>query len=197
VAQADGRAVRGIRQDGQAGPSWPCGCPPRSTRPTSHRRRHSGRGTPGHRHGTPDVHTRTLDTERVDIACADTGRSHRTPDTGRVDTTDYADRAPRHAGIRTDILDHHDQRTARWDAEPWTCGRRLRRSAMMTARRGWGICQRETTYRATRRLLGRSVGQAAPRRTALLRRFRVEGRARGARSSVMARACAGCWRSGE
>jgi hypothetical protein len=52
----------------------------------------------GHRHRTPDVHTRTLDTERVDIACADTGRSHGhwTPDTGRTDTTDYADRAPRH-----------------------------------------------------------------------------------------------------
>jgi hypothetical protein len=112
----------------------------------------------------------------------DTG--HRTPDawtrpttrTGRLGT----------AGIRTDILDHHVQRTARWDAEPWTCGRRLRRSATMTARRGWGIRQRETTYRATRRLLGRSVGQAAPRRTALLGRFRVERRANGDASSVMA-----------
>jgi hypothetical protein len=171
VAQTHGRAVRGILQDGQAGPSWPCGCPPHSTCSTSHRHRHSGRGTPGHRHGTPDVHTRTLDTERVDIACADTG--HRTPDawtrpttrTGRLGT----------AGIRTDILDHHDQRTARWDAEPWTCGRRLRRSATMIARRGWGICQRETTYRATRRLLSRSVSQAAPRRTALLRT--ITGRA--------------------
>jgi hypothetical protein len=37
----------------------------------------------GHGRGTPDVHTRTLDTGRVGIARADTGRSHRTPDTGR------------------------------------------------------------------------------------------------------------------
>jgi hypothetical protein len=163
----------GYGRTARPGPSWPCGCPPHSTRSTSHRRRHSGRGTPGHRHGTPDVHTRTLDTERVDIACADTGRSHRTPDTGHRTPDTWTRPTTRTgclgtAGIRTDILDHRDQRTARWDAEPWTCGRRLRRSATMTARRGWGICQRETTYRDTRRLLGRSVGQAAPRRTALL-----------------------------
>jgi hypothetical protein len=41
-----------------------------------------GRRTRGHRRGTPDIHTRTLDSRRVDIAYADTGRSHRTPDTG-------------------------------------------------------------------------------------------------------------------
>jgi hypothetical protein len=99
--------------------------------PTQTQRTRNAR-TPGHRHGTPDVHTRTLDTERVDIACADSGHWTVTPDTdtGRVDTTDYADMAPRHGGIRTDILDHHDQRTARWDANrgpvDGACGARQR-----------------------------------------------------------------------
>jgi hypothetical protein len=60
------------------------GCPPHRRAPRSHGCRRSGRrcGTRGHRRGTPDVHTRTLDSGRVDIAYADTGWSHRTPDTG-------------------------------------------------------------------------------------------------------------------
>jgi hypothetical protein len=130
-----------IRQDGQTGPSWPLTAARRTDAPPrSHGCRRSGRrcGTRGHRRGTPDVHTRTLDSGRVDIAYADTGWSHRTPDTGhrtrgRDRVCGQATKAP--AGIRTDILDHHDHPTARWDAEPWTCGRRLRRSATMTARR--------------------------------------------------------------
>jgi hypothetical protein len=51
-------------------------------------------------------------------------------------------------------------------------------------------------HRHDRQLLGRFAGQAAPRRTAVLRRLRVERRAGGARSSVMASAYAdGCCRS--
>jgi hypothetical protein len=82
--------------------------------PRSHRCRHSGRGhgTRGHRRGTPDVHSQTLDSGRVDIACADTGRSHRTPDTGRVDATENADRAPRHGRHPDRQPGPHDTRLA-------------------------------------------------------------------------------------
>jgi hypothetical protein len=42
-----------------------CGCPPHSTHSTSHGRRHSGRGTPGHRHRTPDTGHRTCGHDRL------------------------------------------------------------------------------------------------------------------------------------
>jgi hypothetical protein len=90
------------------------------------------RGTRGHRRGTPDVHTRTLDTGRVDIARADTGRSHRTPDVWTL--TEDADRVtkPRQAS------GHLRPRTSRRPTGRRTMflwGQRLRRSAIMTARR--------------------------------------------------------------
>jgi hypothetical protein len=139
----------------------------------------------GRRTSTPGHWTPNACTSRARTLDCHTG--HRTPDTGRVDTTDYADRAPRHGWLRTDILDHHDQRTARWDAEPWTCGRRLRRSATMTARRGWV----SASARLPTALPGVcSVAPSArPRLGALLssERFRVESRANGEASSVMAR----------
>jgi hypothetical protein len=102
-----------IRQEARPGPSWPCGCPrtdahhevtgaatgdadaERADTDAGHRT-----STPGH--WTADAWTsRPLDghTGRVDIACADARRSHRTLDTGlrtRTDATEYADGRPRH-----------------------------------------------------------------------------------------------------
>jgi hypothetical protein len=140
----------------------------------------------GRRTSTPGHWTPNAWTSRARTLDGHTGR--RTPDawtrpttrTGRLGT----------AGIRTDILDHHDQRTARWDAEPWTCGRRLRRSATMTARRGWvsASARLPTALPAPARSLrrpGRASAHCSPRI------FRVERRAGGSRSSVMASAYVG------
>ena len=178
MAQADGRAVRGIRQDGQARALLAVRLPaaldalhesPAQTQRTRNARtptRDAGRPHPDSRtstsgHWTPNAwtsHAWTLD--------GHTGR--RTPDawtrpttrTGRLGTP----------GIRTDILDHHDHPTARWDAEPWTCGRRLRRSATMTARRGWvsASARLPTALPAPARSLrrpGRASAHCSPRKS--------------------------------
>jgi len=85
-----------IRQDGQIQTPlltmWLPAAPTSSTSSPDANTAGPGRRTRGHRRGTPDIHTRTLDSRRVAIAYADTGRSHRTLDTGRVDATEYADR---------------------------------------------------------------------------------------------------------
>jgi hypothetical protein len=125
-----------IRQDGQTKTPLTVCCPPPRRPPRSHRCRHRGHRTRGHRRRTPDVHTRTLDSRRVDIAYADSApdTGHRTPDTGH--RTRGRGRVRRQSDLGT-----ADIRTTSWtprppacplDAEPWTCGRRLRRSATMT-----------------------------------------------------------------
>jgi hypothetical protein len=93
LVHADGRAVRGHR--GTARPAllavW---LPPHRRAPRSHRCRHRGRGrgTRGHRPRTPDVHTGQWTVDRGHHM-----RGHwtftRTPDTGRVDATEFSDRA--------------------------------------------------------------------------------------------------------
>jgi hypothetical protein len=139
--------------------------------------------------------------------CADTGRSHRTPDTGHRTpesrTPDTGHRTPDAwtrgrvdadrgrgqggqgaAGIRTSW----STTTTRLPAGTpnrvpvdGACGARNHDGSAVRH-----LPARDTAYRTTRQLLGRSVGQAAPRRTAVLGRFRVESRASGSRSSVMA-----------
>ena len=94
LAQADGRAVRGHGRTARPGPSWPCGC-----RRTDALHEVTGADTadadaeradtdPGHRTSTPDSGQRTRGHHM---------RGHwtftRTPDTGRVDATEYSDRA--------------------------------------------------------------------------------------------------------
>jgi hypothetical protein len=187
LAHADGRAVRGHGGTARPGPSWPCGC-----RRTDALHEVTGADTADadaeHADtdpGTPDVHTGQWTADRGHHM-----RGHwtftRTPDTGRVDATEYADSRQGTAGIRTDILDHHDHPTARWDAEPWTCGRHLRHSATMTARRR----DVPASARLPTALPGAcSVAPSAkPRLGALLSsdEFRVESRAGGRPSSVMA-----------
>jgi hypothetical protein len=98
LAHADGRAVRDTA--GRPDPAPPgrvaAAAPTRSTKSPVQtprtRTRNARTPTPGHRTSTPDSGQRI-----VDITCADTGRSpdtgHRTPDTGRVDATEYSDRA--------------------------------------------------------------------------------------------------------
>jgi hypothetical protein len=126
LAHADGRAVRGHGGTARPGPSWPCGC-----RRTDALHEVTGADTPDADVeradtdlGTPDVHTGQWTADRRHHM-----RGHRTftrtPDTRRVDATEYSDRRPRHGRHRTDIPDHHDHPTARWDAEPRTCGRHL------------------------------------------------------------------------
>jgi hypothetical protein len=137
----------------------PCGCPPHHRAPRPSPVGHSGRGnarlrTPASDTGHP----------RVDIARVDTGRSYRTLDAGRADACrgrgqgDQTRPAPGHPGLPR-------RAAARWDAEPCSCGRRLRCSATMTARSEPPASA--TTYRTTRQLLGRSP-PAKPRLGALL-----------------------------
>jgi hypothetical protein len=85
----------------------------------------------GHRTSTPGQWTADAWTSHARTLDGHTG--HRTPDawTRPERGQDNLDTV----SIRTDILDHHDHSTGRWDNEPWTCGRRLRRSGTMTAQR--------------------------------------------------------------
>ena len=142
MAQADGRAVRGYSRTASPGPLltvWLPAAPTRSTKSPvqTQRTRTPERADTdaGHRTSTPGHWTPNVWTSHSGHWTATLDTGHRT--LGRVDATEYADSRQGTAGIRTDILDHHDQRTARWDAEPWTCGRHVRHSATMTARRGW------------------------------------------------------------
>jgi hypothetical protein len=80
--------------------------------------------------------------------------------------------------------------------QPCSCGQRLRRLASMTARR-CTTRQREDCLSHYQAAARPPAGQAAPRRIAVLRRFRVERRARGSGSSVMASSHEGCWRKWE
>ena len=142
----------------------PYGCrPPRHT-PQPHSRRTPRR---------TDTRRRTLDTwtlrrpHRTLVTWTGPVR-HRTlaPDTGhRMPDTNADTVNDSTAGIRTPLAAMPSDRT-------------LRRAPV--------LCPR-----TTRQPLGRLAGQAAPRRTAVLGRLRVERRASGLRSSVMASASAG------
>jgi hypothetical protein len=152
-------------------------------RPTGHRTPDAGRPqrTPGRLDAPPDTGHRS--------------RGHRTrghwtltPDTGRrmLLRTGQADKAR----PAPDILGHHAERlpagTPNRVPADGACGARR----PMQARRE-ATCQCAKLPIALSAVLGRFAGQAAPRRTALLGRFRVERRAAGSGSSVMASASAG------
>jgi hypothetical protein len=158
------------------GRSWPCGCPAaptRSTKSPGADTADAGRAdtdagrrtsTPGHwtpRH--PDIGHRTRG-HRM--------RGHRTPDTWTL--TEEADRATK-ARQASGHLGHHDHPTARWTSNRglWTAP--AARSATMTARSGEAPVSGRPPTGLPGHLLGRSVGRAAPRRTALL--GRISGRA--------------------
>jgi hypothetical protein len=179
-------------------PSQPCGCLPHRHSPDHTPVGHSGRGNAR----TPDAHAghRTPDTWTL-------RRPHRTPDSGRVD---------RHAWTLS-------ARTGDWtpdagrghrQGDEGTAGIRTSWAAMLSGR----ALGHPTVFLWTapavlgnhdgsavghlpvrdcpshhRQLLGRSAGEAAPRRIAVLGRFRVERRAAGSGSSVMASRSAGCW----
>ena len=94
LAHADGRAVRGQGGTARPGPSWPCGC-----RRTDALHELTGADTADADAeradtdpGTPNVHTGQWTADRGHHM-----RGHwtftRTPDTGRVDATEYSDRA--------------------------------------------------------------------------------------------------------
>jgi hypothetical protein len=143
---------------------------PHRRAPRSHRCRHRGRGrgTRGHRPRDTGRPHRTV--ERIlDITCAGTGRSpgHRTPDAWTRPSSRTG--RPRHGRHQTDIPDHHDHPTARWDAEPWTCGRHLLRSANDDGSATMRYLPARDYLQHYQGLLSRSVGQAAPWRIALLR----------------------------
>jgi hypothetical protein len=83
---------------------------------------------------------------------------------------------------------------ARWMAAGRSAGQRRlgdqpTRTAQQQGRRGITLLRTGLDHRHDRQLLGRFAGQAAPRRTAVLRRLRVERRANGEASSVMTRTC--------
>jgi hypothetical protein len=109
------------------------------------------------------------------------------PDTGHPDAwtlAEDADRVARH-GRYPDILGRHPSGRP-LDAGPcfpWTAPAALGSPGRLG---GEAPASARDAYRGTGQLLGRSVGQATPRRTALLRTIRVERRARRRRSSVMA-----------
>jgi hypothetical protein len=137
LAQAAGRAVRGCGRTARPGPLLAVGRPAAPTRSTR----------------SPMQTQRTRDAERADTD-AGTGRPH--PDIGQR-TRGHRMRGhctvaghwtpnawtrprprtgrPRHGRHPDRHRGPHDHPTARWDAQPWTCGRRLRRSPTMTTRR--------------------------------------------------------------
>ena len=149
---------------------------------------------------------------RSDTADAGTN-GHRTPDTGHLDAQTPApdtghDRVDRHAWTLTSDTGHRtpDEDADRAGEASTTAGIRTSWPPAERPRPGTPImflwaatsalgspcglggettCQGETAFRTTRQLLGRSAGEAAPRRTALLGRLRVERRANGEASSVM------------
>jgi hypothetical protein len=131
----------------------------------------SGRSRHGHR--TPD---RTPEAGHWTPGRSDT-RPHRTPDTDQLDSHPWDTGRSHRTPTRTGRRQHSPgvgppgsprRATACWNAQPCFCSR------------------------TTRQPLGRSVGRAAPRRTAVLGRFRVESRSRGEASSVMTVRIGGC-----
>jgi hypothetical protein len=92
----------------------------------------------GRRHRAPDSGHLDAQTPAPDTghrsrgqASVDTGRSHRTPDTGHRTLAEDADRVTK-ARPASGPPGPPRRATARWDAQPCSCGRRLRRSAAHT-----------------------------------------------------------------
>ena len=88
----------------------------------------------GRRHRTPDSGHLDAQTPAPDTghrsrgqASVDTGRSHRTPDTGHRTLAEDVDRLTK-ARPASGPPGPPRRATARWDAQPCSCGRRLRRS---------------------------------------------------------------------
>jgi hypothetical protein len=108
---------------------------------------------------------------------------HRTPDTGHRTLAEDVDRVTK-ARPASGPPGPPRRATARWDAQPCSCGRRLRRS---TAQAGSAVRPplpaRDSVSPAAAWSLRR--GRAAARRTAVLGMIRVERRAAGEASSVM------------
>jgi hypothetical protein len=141
---------------------------------------------------TRNARTPMPDTGRPHLDIGQRTRGHRghwtvTPDTGRVDPTEHTDRAPR-------LGRHPDRHPGPPRPPDRPLGRRTVDLWTAPAARGNDDGSATVRYLPARdylphyqRLLGRSVVQAAPWRTAVLGRFRVERRARRWRSSVMAR----------
>ena len=154
-------------------------------------------GTDGHRTSTLDTGRRTPGRSDVRIghwtAVAWTGhawtRGHWTlaPDTGHrtraEDVEPVTNSRPASAPPR--LL---RPAAARWDAQPCSCGQR-RGDCNHDGSAAGPPASARRPLRTARKLLGRPADQAAPRRIAVLRRLRVEGRARGSGSSVMPSAC--------
>jgi hypothetical protein len=121
-------------------PSHTAACPPPRSR-TSLRPDTADAATHRHRTPTPDAGHLDAQTPAPDTghrshgqASVDTGRSHRTPDTGHRTLAEDVDRLtkPRPA---SGPPGPPRRATARWDAQPCSCGRRLRRSTAHAARR--------------------------------------------------------------
>jgi hypothetical protein len=140
-------------------PSSPYGCPPhrralrappvrtqrtreRTDTRRSHRTLDAGHPDTGHPDtGHPDAQTPTPDTGHRSRGHRTRGR--RTP---AEDGRGQVDQGT--AGIRIS-WGQHAGRLPRWDADPCSCGWRLRRSAAPCKLGGEATCQPETTYRAT------------------------------------------------
>jgi hypothetical protein len=170
-------------------PSHTAACPPPRSR-TSLRSDTAHATTPRHRTPTPDARQRTPGRSDARTghwtpvrgqASVDTGRSHRTPDTGRGRGQGNEGTA----GIRTSWATTPSDRTlARPTVFLWTAPAALDSPCRLG---GEAAFQRELASRTTGSCLVVRRGRAAPRRTAVLGRFRVERRANGEASSVMAR----------
>jgi hypothetical protein len=183
-------------------PGWDtadAGTPGYRTPGRSHQTPDTGHRSPGRSHRTPDTGHRTPDTGRphrtldtlawtVHAWTLDAHTGHWTRTRGRWPRTRTGRQGT--AGIRTCWATTPSGRLL--DAGPCCCGRRLRRSAAQDGSAVRPPASAQDAYRSTGQLLGRSVGQAAPRRTALLGRLRVERRANGEAPSVMAGGRNGC-----
>jgi hypothetical protein len=125
-------------------PSQPYGCLPTATLQDLTSAGHSGRGnaqTPDSGRRTADTGQRTPDSGHLDAqtpapdtghrsrgqASVDTGRSHRTPDTEHRTLAEDVDRLTK-ARPASGPPGPPRRATVRWDAQPCSCGRRLRRS---------------------------------------------------------------------
>jgi hypothetical protein len=144
------RAVVDTPGDHAARPSQLHDCLPHCHAPRAFRSDTADAGRHGHRTATPDAGGRTLDTWTLRHRTGH--RSVGQPLVGHwtLSPDTDADRATT-AQPASEPLGPPRRATAYWNAQPCSCSR------------------------TTRQLLGRSVGQAAPRRTALLRR--ISGRA--------------------
>jgi hypothetical protein len=130
------------------------------------------------------------------------GPDSRAPDdgTGWVDT--HAGRGPATDAMAGVLACRARRRSCPLDGR-WTLGwaeasgrSTNQDSSAATTTRGITLLRTGLDHRHDRQLLGRFAGQAAPRRTAVLGRLRVERRASGWRSSVMSSAYVAAERRG-